>query len=594
MATVYKADQDLKLELPDEGQVFRATGDVNGDAVYKIVNGQLTTLYSPSYTANTRYSAGGKVYNPGDTTENFRDVQWLDPSYRGTATSRTNAFDAYNKATGQSADSLAQFNMGDLYTGIGLLKQHGASYGDYGVPVDKSIQGYVNPNAAMQVPGAALAAPSPFGENVPALPGSYKAPAAIGSANMAGVANTTYSTPVTTPAYIPKNGSYEPPTVALGPQDTKLSELTKRITSLNDEFSGKSAYQNEQNSAFGVDKAQAVKNSLVAQRQKILNDHAAAQLATQQGQGVTTAVDQRQRAEETRKAAIQELAVSSLIAGADGDLANAQLLADKAVKLKFDPIEAKIKAGLDNLNLIKNDPTTTAEEKARADTMTASLEAYKASLTQQRSVAEDVSKIATTAASYIGNFVATQAYPTAAQAIQAIQKAPDTVTAQTIATQTGLVSPVAKNLPASAQEYEYAKSQGYTGTYQQYQNEDANRKAKAAGGSTSITPTQFNTGAVKAGLDTQTFATLNPEVQNFYAHASADNLKQLQAVVSLVRTGASSTPEVSSQIDTLPLAPAVKDYFKQLVAAAAPAAAPQQQQSTSVLSSIWNGIKSFF
>lgn len=39
----------------------------------------------------------------------------------------------------------------------------------------------------------------------------------------------------------------------------------------------------------------------------------------------------------------------------------------------------------------------------------------------------------------------------------------------------------AKNaaLPASAQEYEYAKSQGYKGSYTQYQNEDANRKALA-------------------------------------------------------------------------------------------------------------------
>lgn len=39
-----------------------------------------------------------------------------------------------------------------------------------------------------------------------------------------------------------------------------------------------------------------------------------------------------------------------------------------------------------------------------------------------------------------------------------------------------------KDLPASAQEYEYAKKNGYTGTYTQYQNEDANRKAAALGG----------------------------------------------------------------------------------------------------------------
>lgn len=36
-----------------------------------------------------------------------------------------------------------------------------------------------------------------------------------------------------------------------------------------------------------------------------------------------------------------------------------------------------------------------------------------------------------------------------------------------------------KALPSMAQEYEYAKKEGYTGTFSQYQNEDANRKAVA-------------------------------------------------------------------------------------------------------------------
>jgi len=45
------------------------------------------------------------------------------------------------------------------------------------------------------------------------------------------------------------------------------------------------------------------------------------------------------------------------------------------------------------------------------------------------------------------------------------------------------------NLPASAQEYEYAKKSGYSGTFQEYQTEDANRKAQATG----LTPAQINT-----------------------------------------------------------------------------------------------------
>lgn len=56
----------------------------------------------------------------------------------------------------------------------------------------------------------------------------------------------------------------------------------------------------------------------------------------------------------------------------------------------------------------------------------------------------------------------------------------------------GAVKP--ETLPASAQEYEYAKKNGYTGTYEQYQTEDANRKRSVtninAGG---LTNAQINT-----------------------------------------------------------------------------------------------------
>lgn len=45
----------------------------------------------------------------------------------------------------------------------------------------------------------------------------------------------------------------------------------------------------------------------------------------------------------------------------------------------------------------------------------------------------------------------------------------------------------------SIEEYEYAVSQGYKGTFSSYQNEDANRKAKAGGGGTGLTPSQINT-----------------------------------------------------------------------------------------------------
>lgn len=60
---------------------------------------------------------------------------------------------------------------------------------------------------------------------------------------------------------------------------------------------------------------------------------------------------------------------------------------------------------------------------------------------------------------------------------------------------------IQKSLPTSALEYEYAKSQGYNGSYTQYQNEDANRKRSV---------TNINTGGnYQAGADPTTDAWIN-------------------------------------------------------------------------------------
>jgi hypothetical protein len=59
-----------------------------------------------------------------------------------------------------------------------------------------------------------------------------------------------------------------------------------------------------------------------------------------------------------------------------------------------------------------------------------------------------------------------------------------------------------KNQPASVQEYEYAKKNGYTGSFGQYQNEDANRKAvvaKAGAPVTSTFTTDENGNVVETG-----------------------------------------------------------------------------------------------
>ncbi len=76
--------------------------------------------------------------------------------------------------------------------------------------------------------------------------------------------------------------------------------------------------------------------------------------------------------------------------------------------------------------------------------------------------------------------------------------------------------------PASAKEYEYAKTQGYTGTYEQYQNEDANRKAKASGTSQTATNAAQADDVAGAVVDFQNqmtqkgWAGANPDAYDYY------------------------------------------------------------------------------
>ncbi len=89
--------------------------------------------------------------------------------------------------------------------------------------------------------------------------------------------------------------------------------------------------------------------------------------------------------------------------------------------------------------MIAADPKTTAEEKARAEAQTAALNTQTAQAAIAKATATAVQNIAVTAASYIPNFTPTAQFQTAAQALNAIQKATDPVAAQTIASQTGLI-----------------------------------------------------------------------------------------------------------------------------------------------------------
>ncbi len=114
-----------------------------------------------------------------------------------------------------------------------------------------------------------------------------------------------------------------------------------------------------------------------------------------------------------------------------------------------------------------------------------------------------------------------------------------------------------KALPSAAQEYEYAKKNGYKGSFTQYQNEDANRKARATGNTTTAPKvytikagdTFFNL-ANSMGLNLDYLLAANPA-------ANPNNLKPGQVInlptsntPTKTPTGAEVTQFINQQMAT--------------------------------------------
>ncbi len=182
MATYSVNNDSTTYNLPDEGTIFRNSGDINQDSVYQIKNGQLSTLAGRTQVAATDLRApDGSIIKAGSSvpTDRLIDAGYkvVDPNFRGGWSYSTSGGQNYASQTGTDYNSLAAFNLGDIQTVLsrnnGMLPATSKSEA-----FDPAIQGYTNPNAAMQVPQAQptaatqVAQPSPFGANYGSLGGT--------------------------------------------------------------------------------------------------------------------------------------------------------------------------------------------------------------------------------------------------------------------------------------------------------------------------------------------------------------------------------------------------------------------------------------
>lgn len=324
-----------------------------------------------------------------------------------------------------------------------------------------------------------------------------------------------------TPTTYDISGLEVPPDLKPTNKENEQSVEIEKLKGLNDSMIGKSAFQSEQETKFGVDTAQSNINDLSAQLTRIKNEAAAIPLQYQQNAaGQTTTILNNQTNAALRSNAIAALGVSTLLAASQGQLANAQAMADKAVGQKYDPIQEQIDARKANLDLIINDPKTSLEDKNRALKQKAIEDAKAAQVEKDKENSKTVQKIAIDAASNISNFTPTTEYQTATQALTAIQNEKDPIKATEIATRTGLFK---VNTPASADEYEYAKSQGYTGSFMDYQKLKATQFGTEDGpGNTTITPAN-KTKLLGAGFNSSEISQIQSDINQVGLEAVLDD-----------------------------------------------------------------------
>ncbi len=382
-------------------------------------------------------------------------------------------------------------------------------------------------------------------------------PTSITSAALTPTPTVPFQQPVPTPVYNP--ASIVTPPLAATPTENQATELTKTLQDFNNQTIGESAYRTTQETAQDVAGKTQTVNDLTNKFNTLKNEANAIPLQLQQnseGRGITTGGLAPIQEGALRNNAIESLTTGALLQAAQGNLTTALSLVDRAVAQKFDPIKEQIAANTANLQLILNSPQYSDEQKNRAQAQLDAQNAQKAAIDKQAQAEADKQKVAINAAGNIQNFTPTAQYPTAATALDAMGKATSAVEAEQIAAATGLSQPVSKT--ASIQEYEYAKANGYTGSYTQYQNEDANRKLGIVGGT--FSSTQVNKGASNAGLSAQDFNALPTGVQNLFINNN-DVATLLVNSVKGVMDGSVQRNDALDDINNSNVSQDVKEYF---------------------------------
>ena len=251
---------------------------------------------------------------------------------------------------------------------------------------------------------------------------------------------------------------------------------------MRQELLGESAFRTEKETQQGIPELQKTQRERTSQLMAIKNEAAAIPLQLEKeaaGRGITTTMLGWQVTARLRDNAIQALSVSSLLEAVNGNLALAGDLAERAVAAKYDPIKEEIAVLTANLQLIKDDPTTTLAEKNRIQTQQDLQKKKDIYIDLIKENAQEIYKTAIAAAANGANFIPTPEYPTLTQALTAISKSRTKEESLMTATKSGLIVK-GKKTAETAEEIKkenYATAnklieigKGVNATYEQHKN----------------------------------------------------------------------------------------------------------------------------
>lgn len=400
--------------------------------------------------------------------------------------------------------------------------------------------------------------------NLATAPVGYNPPS--GDTISSSLFTSTPSLTPTTPQVSPPSGVPQISTSPLveTPKEQEASDLIKRIQTLQDTLAGKPAFKQQEEKQFDITGKTQLVQDLTAQYNDLLaqskNIPERLQLEAT-GRGITAGGLEPIQTGELRKLSIASNTIAAQLQAAQGNVAFAQSLVEKAVSDEFAPIEAELDAKTKNLKLIIDSPEYSLQDKNRAQAQADAIENQKNAVADEKQNKKDV-------LSEVNNAIKNGLTD---PNIIAMMKGQGTgVSAALIAAEAGFGQPKLKTGAIAQFEELYGRKPTPQEYFDFIRKEKEAAKTPSLKGKTIFTQTQLNKGAAMYGKSLEEFDKLDFEAKNYFINRETDLGKAKKSIEDEVKKKSTSFEEIKNHINDLQIPQEVKDFLIQFAQSKSP------------------------